>query len=489
MAILSRLRSSFTAYITPRKSTTGTHLLGRSRLLTATGAHTYQNQSQAGDLPRDHKDSYLDERRSLNLDGNTLLPPTTAGKKRSASVLIDDQNSNKRRTRSRDVSAEPSTEDDVEGSTLLAFTPIPVKKSASDKSSVDRELMPLPTRRATQHSAILGNQDSMSDVGSRATSTVVKRQSAQFDDYNLERARRHAEAKRLPADAADWSEAEKDLFYHLSLRGFEPLLPRNWMIDFPTLPLSLYATDGSDPLIRPRKQDEFRAIKAIRDLVDLGSHVRSKVKCNKKPEPMMWRRFMAFLRWAFSDADIVLSSETTYLRTHAVAILEKGQTTQEALQSLTTEMRQLASDWLQAVPANVVTNSRNSSPSMAESLELPTVHGLLICSAVVMIVTKTVEGHQAWKRSQIAHKDGQEPSATASDDEASDMRIITTLNFSDGRQDVWNALALAIVAICMRDTVMQQFKRTGLDQVAIGTADRVSYQVFPKLTIFDDPDA
>ena len=488
MAILSSLRRNFTSYISPRKNDGRRHPFRIHNPLTQTDVPSSQNESLADSRHGEHEDNDL-EKTPLGLDGDTLLLPTTSGRKRSSPTPTAVQSFKRRRTRPPRASVEDFADNDVDGSTFIATTPLPIKKSASDKSSADRELMPPPSARTAQHPSSQARRNSASDAGSIAISTVVKKQAAEFDDYDLERARRHAEAKRLPADAADWSEAEKDLFYHLSLRGFEPLLPRNWMMDFPTLPLSLYATDGADPLIKPSKQDEFRAIKAIRDLIDLGRHVRGKVKCNKRPEPMIWRRFMTFLRWAFSDADIILSSETTYLRTHAVVILENGRSTQDALQTLTTEMRRLASDWLQVVPANTLSSHRDSSPSLAESLELPTIHGILICSAVVMIVTKTVEGHQARYHPQIFSPDSYNSSATDKDDEAADMRMIATLDFSDSRQDVWNALALAIVVTCIRDTVVQQFKRTGLDQVAIGTADRVSFQVFPKLTRSDDPDA
>jgi len=77
-------------------------------------------------------------------------------------------------------------------------------------------------------------------------------------DFSLERAKRWAAAVSLPEDA--WSEAEKELFFRLAMRGFEPLLPLHWQHDFSTLPNTMFSLpeDGSVPIIRAFKQSDFR---------------------------------------------------------------------------------------------------------------------------------------------------------------------------------------------------------------------------------------
>lgn len=76
-------------------------------------------------------------------------------------------------------------------------------------------------------------------------------------DFSLERAKRWAAAVSLPEDA--WGEAEKELFFRLAMRGFEPLLPRHWQHDFSTLPDTMFSLpeDEAIPIIRAFKHSDF----------------------------------------------------------------------------------------------------------------------------------------------------------------------------------------------------------------------------------------
>ena len=75
-------------------------------------------------------------------------------------------------------------------------------------------------------------------------------------DFSLEKAKRLATAVSLPDT---WSKAEKELFFRLAMRGFEPLLPRHWQLDFSTLPQTLFPIlpDRKGPLIRPFRESDF----------------------------------------------------------------------------------------------------------------------------------------------------------------------------------------------------------------------------------------
>lgn len=78
-------------------------------------------------------------------------------------------------------------------------------------------------------------------------------------DFSIEKAKRWAAAVQLPAGV--WADAERDLILRLSMRGFEPMLPSNWQMDFPTLPDSLFAASGSDDgLLLPSSSSEFRGM-------------------------------------------------------------------------------------------------------------------------------------------------------------------------------------------------------------------------------------
>jgi hypothetical protein len=79
---------------------------------------------------------------------------------------------------------------------------------------------------------------------------------AAYDD-SVEQARRWASSIKLPK--GHWAYAEKELYFRLAMRGFEPIIPSNWKIDFATLPNTLFAPPGSpEPYIHPIYETEFR---------------------------------------------------------------------------------------------------------------------------------------------------------------------------------------------------------------------------------------
>lgn len=63
-------------------------------------------------------------------------------------------------------------------------------------------------------------------------------------DFSVERAKRWASAINVPKGL--FNEEEKDLFFRLAMRGFEPIVPRSWRYDFPTLPESLYPRSSEE---------------------------------------------------------------------------------------------------------------------------------------------------------------------------------------------------------------------------------------------------
>ena len=75
--------------------------------------------------------------------------------------------------------------------------------------------------------------------------------------FDLEKAKRWAHAVKLPL--GQWADAERDLYFRLAMRGFEPLIPSNWKSDFMTLPESLFSSqDADDAIIRSMSDRDFR---------------------------------------------------------------------------------------------------------------------------------------------------------------------------------------------------------------------------------------
>lgn len=77
--------------------------------------------------------------------------------------------------------------------------------------------------------------------------------------FDLEKAKRWAHAVTLPQ--GKWADAERDLFFRLAMRGFEPVVPSNWKLDFMTLPESLFsARNADDSIISSMGDNEFRGM-------------------------------------------------------------------------------------------------------------------------------------------------------------------------------------------------------------------------------------
>lgn len=220
-----------------------------------------------------------------------------------------------------------------------------------------------PRQIAVSHDSISELQLDRESTPPVPSSTVSKRSPPKLDGYNLEQAHRHAAATQLPEKSGVWAFSEKQL-YHLSLRGFEPLLPENWMVDFKTLPLTLFANDNTDPpLIQPISGTEFRAVRALRDLVDTGKIVRDKSLAgpNFHAEKTIEKSVKEYFNWALSDANFDILADD-YVPIYSIFTRKKGQTTATAISALNTLLRKLATRHRKRLGIVFSIESRSSPP-------------------------------------------------------------------------------------------------------------------------------
>lgn len=75
-------------------------------------------------------------------------------------------------------------------------------------------------------------------------------------DREKERARQEVQARELRQ--AGWPEDAVFLFQKLGLRGFEPLLPDDWVNDFPTLPVDLFTHSEDKAFVKTESGQDFR---------------------------------------------------------------------------------------------------------------------------------------------------------------------------------------------------------------------------------------
>jgi len=71
-----------------------------------------------------------------------------------------------------------------------------------------------------------------------------------------ERMRREVQGRELRDSG--WSEDAVFLFQKLGLRGFEPLLPDDWVDDFPSLPVDLFTHNENKAFVKAESGREFR---------------------------------------------------------------------------------------------------------------------------------------------------------------------------------------------------------------------------------------
>lgn len=425
-------------------------------------------------------------------------------------------------------------------------------RHASTYREADRYLMPPPpltpmktrviSRLVEEGSRRVSmDMDSVSQFSLGTRATQQKAPDEAINDYDMERARRHAAATSLPANSGVWERGEKELFFHLSYRGFEPLLPRNWMKDFPTMPLSLYEREDEEepPLIQVHKTNgEFRAIRELRELLDIGKNVRDKVLSSPgvKREGLIEKAMRKYVSWALGDVGIKPSTSAnaiTPLPIHVVVKLKSRQTTTDCLLEMKQKLHALRTRHCRArdIQASVERHRDNyETPESEEETwiadssedDLPVLYGIMICKSILAIFTlnsrtpaprmvsswpsvlddsrpspaatesihsnaigsvTSTEANLRLKRSILANGGEQE----LEDDSASDPRFISDFDFSDSAKDVWNALVIAIVAMQIRrDMLLLNEGHQGNDSLE---DIRAGIEENSIMDIDDDPDA
>ena len=470
MALLTGIRQSFTAYVSPLKSR------ATDRLLTP----PISEHSPELDLKAvfDHgrsSESYA------NLEGDTLVASTTKSQKRPLEGKASQAAARKKlKTFDDAFPLEDDSSSDFEGAILETSTPPPARaknKPTTMKEAADRALMPppaTPTYKERKHtnstdpidSDFLGYRysddqtDELSDEETFTSSTAIRKNGPkEVVDFDEQKALRYAEAITLPETGGTWAEAEKDLFYRLAFRGFEPLVPANWANDFKTLPSSLFSTDGGDPpLIQSHLQREFRGIHALRSLFSMGMIIRDRALSRRKlrPEPVLGRTVRKYISWALADVGLHPQQRPNAIPVHTLVTMKQGETTQATITTISERLHKLAHRYrtvygvresIEPTDSASVSSDRTSS----EDSNLPILMGLMICSSLIAVVTLNPATQST---AQFRNTAGTRQSLQAAKDE-SGLRFIATFDFSDEGMDVWNALAIAICVMRIRKTMLE----------------------------------
>ena len=247
--------------------------------------------------------------------------------------------------------------------------------------------------------------------------------------WKQERNERLAEVRHLRSKG--WRESDIALFRKISLRGFEPLLPAHWRIDFNNLPGSLFTRKLDQAYVKtleqnPRQACNLRATKALWSLIELGAQVRDDILLGLQPHRRIARVFKHCLDWVLDDANLrgkrgvlplaVISSAPTWV--NAVEIQAE----------LNQKLARLADAW------------RAQLKPGCERL-MPPLYGIVVSHAVWAIVSYVPGG-----KSRAPEKQH---------DPDNFSTLMNTFKWTTAGQEVWVAFAFAIFAIHCRDELIE----------------------------------
>ena len=312
------------------------------------------------------------------------------------------------------TSARPSP-DELEGDTLLPDSPYSpgYDKAGSSADEVD----------ANEDTTVVDDGTYMN----------------QYKKYNVDEERKRRDKQGRELRDAGWSEDAVFLFQKLGMRGFEPILPIDWIDDFETLPEDLFTAKLDKAFIRPSLGTDYHgkcirssrvvvseankstAQLALSHLFDLGSLARDAWHTRaprRTPAYHIKRAIQKYTRWAMKDGGVdhiwpelpLFEIVTWGLNVHS----------SDGEKRMIEKLGNLHARWHKAL--------------QGQTAEVPTLHGVTASHTVMAFVSyapPTEENEQA------------------------QLRLIAMFDFGKEGYDVWNSLAIAIFVIHCRNRMMQ----------------------------------
>lgn len=502
MAILSEISQTISSFVAPRKPNLE-HLNVKSHVSKILEQRSEEEPVSAFTKTKDWLESSPDNQNVDDLEGDTLLDDGQQSAKRFApGETVQKRPAKRHKSDDAYRHSQDEVDSDFEGETLLESTPGPkLHVRSNDKAHEDRQAMPpppKPTIRLDDQPYIpsrVSVDTSLQDYIPRkrySTDSVLseeeiftKRTAVRREDrsevnvqFEYDRALRHAEAQQLPEDSSVWSEAEKDLFYRLAMRGFEPILPGHWGMDFKTLPLQLFSTEGQDPLILPFDNREFRAKHYLRELFTIAAKARDRSLAGLRPEVSIKRILQQYISWALHDAGVHPMQRPRVIPVHAIATQRLNETSQDVIRRMEKKLYKLARRYQDlyrvrrsieptiehATPLPPPPDSQKTQASPSHDVfeyddaHMPTLIGLMVVSSVVAVVT--LDSRSKVPEQTIISKHNNESiseqPSSGTNESSSPLRFIANFDFSthDG-YDVWDGLAMAICIMRIRKTMLE----------------------------------
>jgi hypothetical protein len=110
-----------------------------------------------------------------------------------------------------------------------------------------------------------------------------------------------------------WEEDTILAYLKLDRRGFEPLFPSTWKIDFVLFPPILFTEDVKNAFVRSVSGKDWRAVHEFDNFCKVGTEVRvSQINHTypaRRPEAMLTKYLKNYLKWAWWDAGLAKDLE------------------------------------------------------------------------------------------------------------------------------------------------------------------------------------
>ncbi|CAO2654788.1 Nn.00g115210.m01.CDS01 [Neocucurbitaria sp. VM-36] len=296
--------------------------------------------------------------------------------------------------------------DDLEGDTLLPSSPVS------------------PSYDKTGYSA--------DEVDANEDTTVVDDGTYmnQYKKYNIDEERKRRDKQGRELRDAGWSEDAVFLFQKLGMRGFEPLLPIDWIDDFETLPEDLFTAKLDKAFIKPALGTDYHAQVALSNLFDLGSLARDAWHTRaprRTPAYHIKRAVQKYTKWAMKDGEIdhiwpelpLFEIVTWGLNVHS----------SDGEKRMIEKLSNLHARWREALQAQTA-----EGRLMSAVPEVPTLHGVTASHTVMAFVSYA---------------------PPTEENEQPQLRLIAMFDFGKEGYDVWNSLAIAIFVVHCRNRMMQ----------------------------------
>ncbi|KAJ4368212.1 hypothetical protein N0V83_006568 [Neocucurbitaria cava] len=266
--------------------------------------------------------------------------------------------------------------------------------------------------------------------------------------YNIdqERKRRYKQGRELRD--AGWSEDAVFLFQKLGMRGFEPILPIDWIDDFETLPEDLFTAKLDKAFIKPAYGTDYHgkcnyilmsiveaanksiAQVALSNLFDLGSLARDAWHTRaprRTPAYQIKRAVQKYTRWAMKDGGI--DHIWPELPLYEIVTWGLNVHSSDGEKRMIEKLGKLHARWREALQTQTAQGELTSAVP-----GVPTLYGVTASHTVMAFVSYA---------------------PPTEENEQPHLRLIAMFDFGKEGYDVWNSLAVAIFVIHCRTRMMQ----------------------------------